>query len=78
MREEGRKQSDQPPVPPSPSFIGEVGGVFSLFSMAGLVFITMPLGLQMDLGFVFTKTPPKATNGPQVLYCEPLGYVIGT
>jgi len=26
--------------------------------------------------FVFTKMPPKATNGPQILFCEPLGYVI--
>jgi len=67
--------SDKPPfpLPPLTPFIREVRGyvLFISHGGAGRDYKWNPMG------FVFTKMPPKATNGPQILFCEPLGYVIG-
>jgi hypothetical protein len=59
------------PPPPSSSFIGEVGEEV-LFSPYGEVVLTKtPLEATTLMGFVFTKISLKATNGPQISFCEP-------
>lgn len=68
----------QPSPSPSPPFIGKVGGdvLFSPHGGAG-IYKNATRGYKWILmGLVFTKTPPKATNGPQTLFFKPLGHVI--